>query len=187
MESMPTRPDPDDARSALAAADQVRAHLSGRLRLPAGLYPAIAAAVAVQLGTAAVGIAAQSAAGLVLLLAGSGVLLLVAGFGLHRFRRLNGVRVDGLASRLLLGNGTTSSFVYLGALAAATWAAFESQWWAVAIAALCGGTGYALGVRQWWRAYQRDPAGHVQGASPRSLAVFAVLACLGLAALVVAG
>jgi hypothetical protein len=65
----------------------------------------------------------------------------------------------------------------------ATWAAFDSRWWLVAVAAVVGGVGYAFGARRWWHAYQHDPAAHAGGASPRVLVVLAVLACLGLVAL----
>ena len=171
----------------LGVADQARQRLAAGLRLPAGLFPALAAAVAVQVGTAAFGIAQQTAAGLAVLLAGLTVFLLVAALALHQFRRINGVRVDGLASQIILGTGATSTLVYLGALAAATWAAFESLSWLVALAALVGGAGYALGVRQWWHAYRHDPVAHASGASPRLLAALGVLACLGFAALLVVG
>ena len=122
---------------------------------------------------------------MVVLLAGLAVFALIAGFALHRFRRINGARVDGLAGQILLGTGPLATGAYLGALALATWAAFESQWWLVAIAAVAGGVGYALGVRQWWHAYVDDPAGHARGASPRVLVALAVIACLGLVALLV--
>jgi hypothetical protein len=184
MESNPVQQDPGDARSELAAADQARQRLAAGLRLPAGLQPLLAAAVAVQVGTAAYGIAKQTAAGLALLLAGLAVFLSVAALALYRFRRINGVRVDGLASQIVLGTG---SLVYLGAFAAATWAAFESRWWLVAGAAVAGGVGYALGARQWWHAYRHDPVAHASGASPRLLAALAVLAGLGLAALLIVG
>lgn len=187
MESTSGSPAPDDPRRVLAVADQARQRLAAGLRLPAGLFPVLAAAVAVQIGTAAVGIAQQSAAGVAVLLAGLAVFLLVAALALRQFRRINGVRVDGLGSQIVLGTGTTSSVAYLGALAAATWAAFESMWWVVAVAAVAGGAGYALGVRQWWRSYRDDPVANASGASPRLLAVLAVLACLGLAVLLVAG
>ena len=72
------------------------------------------------------------------------------------------------------------------AFGAATWAAFESRWWLVAAAAAAGGIGYALGVVRWWHAYQHDPAAHAGGASPRALLALAVLACLGLVALLLA-
>ena len=187
MESNPGRQAPDDPRSVLDVADEARRRLAAGLRLPAGLFPALAVAVAAQIGTASVGIAQQTAAGVALLLAGLAVFLLVAAFALRQFRRINGVRIDGLGSQIVLGTGTTSTLAYLGALAAGTWAAFESLWWLVAAAAVAGGVGYAFGVRQWWHAYRHDPVAHASGASPRLLAALAVLACLGLAVLLVVG
>ena len=65
--------------------------------------------------------------------------------------------------------------------------AFGSVWWVVAIAAVLGGTGYALGTRQWWRSYLRDPAEYARGASPRLLAALALAAGVGFAVLVVVG
>jgi hypothetical protein len=186
MENNPGQQRPDDPRSVLAGADRARQRLAASLRLPTGLHPALAAAVAVQVGTAAYGIAAQTATGLAVALAGVAVPLALAAFMLYRFRRINGVRVDGLASQIVLGSGATASLAYVGAFTAATWAAFESRWWVVAAAAVAGGVGYALGALRWWHAYRRDPAAHAGGASPRVLATLAVLASLGLAALLVA-
>lgn len=168
-------------------ADQARDRLAAGLRLPSGLHPALAVAVAVQVGAAGVGIAQQTAAGLALVLAGLAVFLMTAALSLHRFRVINGVRVDGLASQVVLGADATSSLVYLGSFAAATWAAFESVWWLVAVAAVAAGAGYALGARRWWHAYRSDPVAHAGGASPRLLASLAVIACLGFAALLVLG
>jgi hypothetical protein len=185
MENVASPRDPHDARVELIAADHARERLAAGLRLPRGLHPALAVAVAAQIGTAGLGIAEQSAAGLAVLLAGLAGLLVIAALLLHRFRLINGVRVDGLASQVVLGTGTTSSLTYLSSLAAATWAAFESLWWLVAVVAVAGGVGYALGARQWWRAYRINPAAHASGASPRQLAWLAVIACLGLAALLV--
>lgn len=187
MESETRSGGPDDARADLAAADLARDRLTGGLNLPRGLHPLLACAVAIQIGTAAVGIAEQTAAGLGLLLVGLGVFLVVAMWMLHRFRRMNGVRVDGLAGRVVLGTGTTSSTAYLGGFAAATWAAFESQWWLVGLAAVIGGVGYALGARQWWDAYRADPATHARGASPQMLTVLALVAALGFVVLMVVG
>jgi hypothetical protein len=187
MESDPVQQNPDDPRSVLAVADQARQRLAAGLRLPAGLHPALAAAVAVQVGTAAYGIANQGAAGLAVALAGVAVFLGVAALALYRFRRLNGVRVDGLASQIVLGTGATSTLAYMGGLGAATWGAFESRWWLVVAAAVAGGVGYAFGALRWWRAYRRDPAAHAGGASPRMLAALAMLACLGLVALLIVG
>lgn len=178
---------PDDPRSVLAVADLARQRLANGLRLPAGLHPALAAAVAVQVGTAAYGISTQTAAGLAVALVGVVVFLSVAALSLHEFRRINGVRVDGLASQIVLGAGATSTTAYVCAFGAATWAAFESRWWLVAAAAVAGGVGYAWGANRWWHSYQRDPAAHAGGASPRMLATLAVLACVGLVALMVAG
>lgn len=177
---------PDDPRSVLAVADEARQRLAAGLRLPTGLHPALAAAVAVQLGTAAYGVADQATAGLWVALGGVAVFLSVAAFALWRFRQINGVRIDGLASQIVLGAGTTSTVFYLAGFGAATWAAFASRWWLVATAAVAGGVGYAFGALRWWHAYRKDPAGHAGGASPRVLAVLALCACLGLVALLVA-
>ena len=185
MES--TSGDPRSAQAQLAAADAARERLASGIQLPAGLLPALAAAVAIQIACAGVGIASQSTAGLGLVLAGLAVFSTAAAWSLHRFRRINGVRVNGLASRVVLGSGATSTMVFLGAFAAATWAAFETQWWLVALAAVAGGVGYAYGARQWWHAYRGDPARYAGGVSPRFLAGLAVVTCLGFVALMVAG
>jgi hypothetical protein len=187
MESNPTSPNPQDPSAVLEAADKARRRLAVRLRLPTGLRPALAAATAIQLGSAAYGIAAQTTEGLAVALAGVAVFLGVAVLTLHQFRRLNGVRVDGLASQIILGTGATSTLVYLGAFSAATWAAFESRWWLVAVAAVAGGLGYAWGVHRWWSVYRQNPAAHEGGASPRMLAALAVVACAGFVVLLVAG
>jgi lysylphosphatidylglycerol synthetase-like protein (DUF2156 family) len=191
LSSMETNPghrdDPDEERTALDLAYQVRQRLTSGLRLPAGFYRLLAAAVAVQLGAAAYGIAAQTAAGLAVLMAGLAVFLGVAALMLHRFRLINGVRVDGLTRQIVLSAGASASLLYLGALAVGIWAAFASLWWLVAVAAVFGGVGCALGARRWWHAYQDDPAAHADGVSPRQLGVLALLASLGFAALVVLG
>jgi len=143
---------PDDLRV------QARQRLADGLRLPTGLHPVLAAAVAVQVGAAAYGIAAQTTAGLAVALAGVAVLMGVAALLLYQFRRINGVRVDGLSSQIVLGTGGTSTLVYLGGFGAATWAAFESLWWLVAAAAVAAGVGYSFGTLRWWHAYRHDPA-----------------------------
>jgi hypothetical protein len=187
MESTDALRDPDEARALLSVTDEAPRRLAAGLRLPTGLHPLLGVAVAVQIATAAYGIAQQTAVGLAVVLAGLGVFLLVAAIGLHRFQRINGVRVDGLAGHVLLGTGAISSVAYLAAFAAATWAAFEAMWWVVAVAAVVGGAGYALGARQWWRAYRHDPVTHASGVTPRMLAALAVLSCVGFAALLVVG
>lgn len=147
----------------------------------------LAVAVAIQIGTAGVGIARQSIAGLGLVGAG---LLTFAGLAaviLWRFRRLNGASIGGLTSRAVLGTSNLSSLVYGSALAAATWASFEAEWWLVGLAAVAGGVGYAAAARRWWAAYLRDAAAHARGDSPPVLVVLAVLACIGAALLLVVG
>lgn len=185
MESSALPQQPGDPSSVLAAADQARDRLAGGLRLPAALFPVLAVAIAVQVGAAAYGISAQTTAGLAVVLAGAALFLGVAALVLVQFRRINGVRVDGLASTIILGTGATSTLVYLGTFAAATWAAFESRWWLVVIAAAVGGSAYSLSALRWWRAYRRNPVERTGGASPRMLALFALAALVGFAVLMV--
>lgn len=185
MESSQAWQGPDDQHTAFAGADEARRRLTAGLRLPTGLYLVLAFAVAVQLGSAAYGIAAQTVTGLAVVLAGLAIFLSVASLQLHQFRRINGVRVDGLTSKVVLAAGASPSLIYLGAFAGGVWAAFESQWWLVAAAALSRGIGCALGARQWWQAYRHDPVTHTHGASPRMLGVLAVVAFLGFAGLLV--
>jgi hypothetical protein len=187
MESEPTPHSPGDPRSELAVADQMRQRLAAGLRLPTGLHPILASAVAVQVGAAAYGIAAQTTAGLAVALAGIAVLMGVAALLLHHFRRINGVRVNGLSSQIVLGTGGTSTMIYLVGFGAATWAAFESRWWLVATAAVAAGVSYAFGTLWWWHVYRHDPSAHAGGASPWVFAALAVLTCLGVIALLIAG
>jgi hypothetical protein len=186
MENRPVQQNPDDPRSVLAGADQARQRLADGLRLPTGMHSVLAAAVAVQVCAAAYGIAAQSTAGLAVALAGVAVLMGVAALLLYQFRRINGVRVDGLSSQIVLGTGGTSTLVYLGGFGVATWAAFDSRWWLVAAASVVAGVGYTFGTLRWWHAYRLDPAAHAGGVSPRVLAALAALACLGFIALLIA-
>jgi hypothetical protein len=175
----------DDPSSVLAAADRARDRLTTGLRLPTGLFPALAVAIAVQVGAAAFGIAAQTTAGLAVALAGAALFLGVAALILVQFRRVNGVRVDGLASTIILGTGTTSTLVYMATFAGATWAAFESRWWLVGTAAAVGGAAYSLSALHWWRGYRRNPVERTGGASPRALVLLALAACVGFAVLMV--
>lgn len=187
MESVNPPRDPSDALADLAAADLARERMAAGLRLPSGLHLALAIAIAVQIATAAVGVARQTSAGMAVVGAGLVVLFSVTAWTLLRFRQINGVRVDGLASQIILGTGVTASSAYIVGFVIATWAAFESTWWLVAVAAAAGGVGYAWGAHQWWSAFRADPEAHYRGASPRVLALLAATACLGLAVLLVAG
>ena len=185
MESMPSSQHPSDPSAVLASADRARDRLASGLRLPRGLFPVLAVAIASQVGAAAYGIAAQTSAGLAVVLAGAALFLGAAALVLVQFRRVNGVRVDGLASTIILGTGTASTLVYMGTFAAATWAAFGSRWWLVVVAAAVGGTAYSLSALRWWRAYRRDPVERAGGASPWMLALLALGACAGFAVLMV--
>jgi hypothetical protein len=179
MESSSGHPTPEDPRSALAAADRARDRLTADIRLPRGLFPALAVAIAAQIAAAAYGISAQTGTGVAVALVGAAAFLAVAALLLSQFRRINGVRVDALASTIILGTGTTSTTVYLATFAAATWAAFESRWWLVLTVAGAGGLAYGFSAHRWWRTYQSDPVARAGGASPRMLAVLALVACVG--------
>jgi len=164
----------------------VQQRLASSLRLPTGFAPVLGAAMAVHLGTAALGIEQQTVGGLVLVAAGLGVFGLAAAWLLRRFRAVNGASVGGLRSRAVLGTSHASSAVYAAAFAAATWAAFEGPWWLVGLSALVGGTAYAVCALLWWRTYQGDPAAHARGESTLVLGLLG-LAVVGGAVLLVLG
>src|SRR5690242_21868232 len=90
---------------------------------------------------------------------------------LARFRRLNGVRLGGFVSRVVLGSATGASVSYPLALGAAIWAAYGGRWWLVALWSSVGGAAYALSGRWWMRAYRGDPAVHARGESLAWLAL----------------
>ena len=149
--------DPDDRREALAGADEALRRLTAGIRLPVGLYLVLAAGVAVQLGAAAYGIAAQTTAGLAVALGwggglhGRGSALAVPVPADQRRQGRWSLQPDRPWDRGLVHAGLHGGF------GAATWAAFESRWWLVAVAAVIAGVGYAFGTRRWWRAYRHDP------------------------------
>lgn len=177
---------PSDPASALADAQRARQRLSGGLRLPSWFHTSLGVAVAAQVGAAAYGLAEQGAVGMLVLVAGCLVFLAVAAVQVARFRRLNGVRVDGLVSRAILGTSTVSSVLYAAGLAAAVWAALAGPPALAAVAAAATGAGYAAAAHLWWRGYLRDPAGHARGESRTTLALWGLAAVAGLVALVVA-
>jgi hypothetical protein len=183
MESMEP-PTPADAAAALAAAEAGRTSLAHRIVVPRLFLASIGAAVAVQIGTTAVGLAGSAASSRWLLLAGIVVFLAVAAGQLVRFRGLNGVWLGGLLSRVVGGTATAASVSYAAALGGATWAAFARVWWLVPLCAVAGGVAYALSGSAWLRAYRAEPAGHGRGESAAWLAVLGVLALAGLVLLV---
>ena len=198
MESEATStPTPDEAAAALADAEQSGQRLAERLVLPRWFHASIGAAVAVQIGTsaaAAAGLSSREPASAgpaigaawswALLLAGLAVFGAVAATQLVRLRRLNGVWVGGLASRVVLGTASTASTAYVLALAAATWSAFAEAWWLVPACAVAGGVGYAVSGVRWMRVYRGDPVRHSRAESAWLLAALAVLAVGGLVLLV---
>ena len=165
METSGSRPTPDEAAAALLDAGSARDQLSHRLTLPSWFHTSIGLAVVVQTATLAVGVADQSSAGIGLAVAGLVPFVLVAVVQLVRFRRLNGVWVGGLASRVVFGSDAAASTAHFLAMGAAIWAAFEERWWLVGLCAIAGGVGYALCGVRWMRSYRGDPAAHSRGES----------------------
>jgi len=138
-------------------AEASRATLAKGITTPSWFFTSIGAAIAVQIASTAVGLGATSAATLSALVAGIVASAAVAGVQLARFRRLNGVWVGGLLSRVVLGTGALASASYAVAIGAATWAAFDAQWWLVVIWSAIGGAAYALSGRRWLRVYPLRP------------------------------
>jgi hypothetical protein len=175
---------PSDPGGELAAAEGARQRLAAALRLPSWFHTSLGVAVAVQIGAAAYGIEGQTGQRMLVLVAGCLVFLAVAGVQVARFRRLNGVRVDGLVSRAVMGTSNLSSVVYAAGFAGAVWAAFEGQPWWAAAAAVGGGTGYAASAHLWWRGYQADPAVHARAESRATVLGYGLLTLAGLVLLV---
>ncbi len=171
---------PSDPAGELAAAEVARQRLAGALRLPSWFHTSLGVAVAIQIGVAAYGIAEQSNAGVLVALAGCVPFFVVALVQVARFRRLNGVRVQGLVSRAVWGTSTLSSLAECAGVAGAAWAAFEDQPALATVVAAVGGAAYAASAHLWWRSYQRDPAGRARAESPAMLAGLGVVAVAGL-------
>lgn len=188
MESWRPHPTPDEATAALADAEASQALLVHDLVLPPQFLTWIGAAITIQIATFAVGLTGLNgvtrASGW-LVVAGLAGLVTVAGGQLARFRRLNGVWLGGLASRVVGGTSLAASVSYAAALAGATWAAMVGQWWLVPVCAPAGGLAYALSGNRWLRTYRADPATHARGESAGWIAVLGVLAFSGMVLLVV--
>jgi hypothetical protein len=184
MESMSGPPTPGEAAAALADAEAGRSSLADRVVVPRLFLVSIGAAVAVQIGTTAVGLAGTDASSRWLLVAGLVLLLLVSVVQLVRFRAANGIWLGGLVSRVVGGTATAASVSYAAALGAALWAAFAEAWWLVPLCAVAGGVAYALSGLSWLRAYHAEPGTHSRGESAAWVAVLGVLALAGLVLLV---
>lgn len=184
MENMTSAPTPEEASVALNAAETSRAALAARLELPTFFYGSIGMCVTVQIATASIGLAVDR--GWARALLGAGVLLfcVVAAIQLARFRRLNGVWVGGIASRMVAGTANAASLSYGAAAFVSIWSAFGHRWWLVAIASSTGGLAYVLSGQHWLRAYRADPATHSRGESAAWLAVLGAASIVGLVFLV---
>jgi len=180
-----TTPTPDEAAAALREAESSRDQFSGDLVLPRGFHVALGVAIAIQVLTAAIGIAEQSTPGAGLAVVGAIAFLAVGIDQLVRFRRLNGVWLAGLASRVVFGTGALASTGYALALAIAVWTAFEEVWWLTVLSAVAGGVAYAVGGIRWMRAYRGDPVRFGRGESALLLGLMAVPLVVGAVLLLV--
>ena len=168
--------------------------LAQRLRTPPWFFTSIGVAIALQIALTAVAVSWSVGAGgitgisnwsLAVFVAGVAVLLAVAGVQLAAFRQRNGVWIDGLLSRVVLGTGAIASSAYVLALLGAIWAAIDAQWWLVATCSIVGGAAYALGGRRWFEAYRDEPARHARGVSKAAVGLAVAVALAGLALLLI--
>ncbi|WP_163550693.1 hypothetical protein [Candidatus Frankia nodulisporulans] len=182
-------PSPDDAAAALLAAERSQADLVAGLRLPRGFLPSLAAAIAVQILTAAIVVVVNDGVAQSVALLGAALFVLVVAVQLVRFRRVNGAWVAGLAHQVMLGCTTWSTLAYGGGLAGAAWAGFADRWWLAVLCAAAGGAGYAASGALWIRRYRGDPQGHTQLTAPWTAAAAALvlLIAAGLGLLLLAG
>src|SRR3954468_10408290 len=118
MESKPQPPTAEEASAALLDAEATRAALADHTATPSWFFVSMGVAIAAQVAAVAVGLGDKDAldAGEVaapwLVAAGVAVCAAGAGVQLTRFRQLNGVRVGGFASRVVLGTATGASVSY---------------------------------------------------------------------------
>jgi hypothetical protein len=166
----------ESPQHALADAEAARSRLTDRVVVPVWFWAVLGAAIALQIATAAFGLADDRPALLVYGLAG---FALVASAQLALLRRRSGVWLGGFASRVVLGTGHSASLVYAFALAAAVWAAFEGPAWLAVAVSVAGGAGYVIAGQRWLRDYRVEPDEHALGEP--------VLWLVGLGAMAVAG
>ncbi len=170
--------------AALYDAERARDDLAADLVVPPGYDLVIGAAVAVQIASSVVGLTVDHAWARTVLVVGNLAFGVVAVLQIVRFRRLNGVRVQGFVSRVILGSAMTASFGYAAALVGAYVAALRDLWWLAGLAALAGGLLYVLSGRRWLRAYRKEPARLGRAESALWMALLVGLAAAGLVLLV---
>ena len=182
MESDQHRLTATEAAAALADAEASRTAFADRIETPSWFFFSMGVAVTAQIATTAVTLARGD---LWVLAAGLAIFVTVAGVQLTRFRRLNGVWLGGLASRVVLGTGMRASLAEGVALAAATWAAFDARWSLVVLCSVLGGGAYALSGRRWLRIYRAEPATLARGESIALLALVMVAVVAGAVLLLI--
>ncbi|MGW6377049.1 hypothetical protein ACWFRB_13400 [Rhodococcus sp. NPDC055112] len=176
---------PNEAADALEAVEASRFGLAGGVVIPSSTHVWLGAAVAVQIATAAVGMPSGDRWGPWWIAAGVAVYAAVAWWQLRRFRRANGVRVEGFASRVVFGSGVLAAIGYAAGLGAAYAAMTHGWWWLAVPAAAAGGVAYAMSGRRWVASYRREPARLATAESVVWLALVGVLALAGLVLLVI--
>lgn len=181
---MESRPTPDEAAGTLDEARAAAVRLARELQLPSHFHSSVGVAIALQIGTSAVGIAAQDGWPAWLIVVGLAVFAAVAAVQLVRFRRLNGAWVWAVANQVVLGSGTAATLTYCLAFTAALLAAFGGLWWLVVLAAVAGGIGYVRCGQLWLRRYRNDPVGRAHRESTVVFALAGLVAATGLVLLV---
>ncbi|TJZ77064.1 hypothetical protein FCG67_14550 [Rhodococcus oryzae] len=176
---------PSEAADALEAAEASRSGLARGVVIPPWTHVWLGAAVAVQIATAAVGLTWGQGSAPWWIAAGVVVYGAVAWWQLRRFRRANGVRLEGFASRVVFGAAAMATVGYLAGLVAAYAAMTHGWWWLAAPAAAAGGVAYAVSGRHWVASYRREPARLATAESVVWLVVLGVLALGGLVLLVI--
>jgi hypothetical protein len=187
MENESFPPGVHEASLTLAQAGEARRRLTEALVLPSFFFSSLGLVIALEIGTTAIGVTRQHDMGWLLVCAGWAAVVVVAAVQLWRFRRLNGVRVSGLAHRVMWGTADAAALGHSLALAAAIWAALVGVGWLVWCSAAAGGAAYAWSGQRWWRTYLTDPTRHGRPAPLVVLASFVAVAVLGIAALLVFG
>jgi hypothetical protein len=146
----------------------------------------IGAAVAVQIATAVIGIASADDIGATeatvvgWVAAGVVVFLVAALVEVVRFRRINGVRLDGFTSRVVLGTDLWASLSYGGAAVVAYVAADSGLPWLALLVASAGGAAYALCGRRWMRRYREVPERGLRTESRALLGLYVTVAVIAL-------
>ena len=182
MENM----EPAAAAAALDASDRARSAAARSVRVPPGHDVLMGAAVAAQIATAVIGIASADDVGategtvLGWVMSGVVVFLVVALIEVVRFRRINGVRLDGFTGRVVLGTDLRASLSYGGAAVVAYVAAASGLWWLALLVSSAGGAAYALCGRRWMRRYREVPERGLRTESRLLLGLYVAVAIVAL-------